>query len=122
MCWGIPPDAEPGGWGGLNTVTLVTGGYISEIHPSTLLPGDAVGICGPGTGGNDGHIVIFEKWYNNDPDDDRYWLYEQAGGRKGPVRRVVTYPYSDSGDGDWGSWKSWRFRDFTGFSSGGPGV
>lgn len=113
MCWAISPNASPGGWGGLNTVTLVTGGYMSEINPADLKPGDAVGICGPNTGGDDGHIVIFERWYNDDPADDRYWCFEQMGGTKGPTHRVITYPYPSSGP-----WKSYRFRDITDTSDG----
>lgn len=109
MCWGIPPNAAPGGWGGLNTVTLVTGGWMKEIPPADLRPGDAVGVCGPGTGGDNGHIVIFEKWLNQDPNDDHYWLFEQAGGQRGPEHRVVNYPYDANTPG----WKAWRFRDIT---------
>jgi len=106
MCWGIPLNAK-GSWGGLNTVTLVTDGWMTEIAPADLKPGDAVGICGPGSAGDAGHIVIFERWANDDPNNDDYWLWEQAGGRSGPVRRVLTYPYG----GPWGQWKSYRFRD-----------
>lgn len=108
MCWGIPPS-ENGGWGGQSTVTLVTRGYMTEIAPSTLQPGDAVGICGPNTGGDAGHIVIFERWANDDPNNDDYWLWEQAGGRSGPVRRMLTYPYG----GPWGQWKAYRFKGIT---------
>lgn len=105
MCWGIPPN-ENNGWGGQSTVTLVTRNYIQEIQPADLKPGDAVGICGPNTGGDAGHIVIFEKWVNDDPNDDHYWMYEQAGGQNGPIRRIVNYPY----DGAQGQWKAWRLR------------
>ena len=35
---------------GLTTVTLVEDGYIREITPDELRPGDFVGHCGPGTG------------------------------------------------------------------------
>ena len=109
MCWGIPANAAPGGWGGLNTVTLVSGGWMHEIPPADLRPGDAVGICGPGSAGDAGHIVIFERWVNDDPNNDDYWLWEQAGGRSGPTRRVLTYPYG----GPWGQWKAYRFRDIS---------
>jgi hypothetical protein len=109
MCWAIPPNAAPGGWGGLSTVTLVTGGWIYEISPSDLRPGDAVGICGPGSAGDDGHIVIFERWASDAENESAYWMYEQAGGRKGPVHRVVEYPYG----GPTGAWRAYRFRDIT---------
>lgn len=105
MCWAIPP----GSGGGENTVTLVSEGWMHEISPSQLQPGDAVGVCGPGSSGNAGHIVLFEKWYNADPNDSRYWMYEQAGGQRGPIHRAATYPYG----GSVGSWKSYRFKDIT---------
>lgn len=105
MCWNLPR----GYYGGLNTVTLATGGYMHEIDPSDLKPGDAVGICGPGSAGDDGHIVIFERWANDDPDDNYYWMYEQAGGQRGPVHRMVDYPYGGSG----AAWKAWRLNTIT---------
>lgn len=108
MCWGIPLNA-PGSWGGLSTVTLLTSGYIRMISPADLRPGDAVGICGPDTGGDAGHIVLFEKWATDAPDESRYWLYEQAGGRSGPVHRMTSYPYG----GPTGAWRAYRFRDIT---------
>lgn len=87
MCWGIPPDAAPGGWGGLNTVTLVTGGWMREIPVDDLRPGDAVGRCGPGTAGAAGHIQLFEAW--DDRAALRHWVLEQAGGARGWRRRLV---------------------------------
>lgn len=106
MCWGIPPN-ENGGWGGQNTVTLVTRGYMYEIPLNDLKPGDAVGICGPNTGGDGGHIVLFDRWYNQDPNNDDYYLWEQAGGQRGPVYRKTTYPYG----GPIGPWRAYRFKD-----------
>lgn len=113
MCWGIPLGS--GSWGGENTATLVTEGWMREIAPSDLRPGDAVGICGPGSAGDAGHIVLFEKWVNNDPADDHYWLWEQAGGQRGPVHRIVDYPYPSPG-----TWKAYRFRDITDTPPTGP--
>lgn len=98
--WGLPVDG-PGTWGGYNTVGLVTYDIMREIHPSTLLVADAIGICGPGTGGNAGHIMWFEAWYNDDPNDNRCWIWEQAGGL-GPRRRLITYPF--------GAYRSWRLN------------
>lgn len=115
MCWGIPPNAQPGGWGGLNTVTLVSGGWMTEIPRDQLRPGDAVGLCGPGTRGDAGHIVIFERWHDDDPSTGRYWCWEQAGGQHGPVHRLITYPYPGGGS----AWKAWRFRDIAPPTEGG---
>lgn len=106
MCWGIPRNA-PGSWGGMSTVSLVTNGWMREIPAGWLQPGDAVGICGPGTGGDDGHIVLFERWASDAENESHYWAYEQAGGRRGPVHRVIRYPY----DGPTGAWRAYRFRD-----------
>lgn len=106
MVWGIPLNA-PGSWGGMSTVSLVTGGWMREIHPNDLRPGDAVGICGPDTGGDDGHIVLFERWASEAHDESYYWAYEQAGGQHGPVHRVINYPYG----GPTGPWRAYRFRD-----------
>lgn len=106
MCWGIPPSAA-GGWGGQSTVTLVTQGWMREIRPTDLMPGDAVGICGPGSAGDDGHIVLFERWASAAENESAYWMYEQAGGRAGPVHRAVEYPYG----GPTGAWRAYRFRD-----------
>lgn len=115
MCWAIPLDS--GSYGGENTVTLVTEGWMSEIAPADLQPGDAVGICGPGSAGDSGHIVLFEKWLNDIDSDDHYWMWEQAGGQSGPVHRVVNYPYG----GPTGSWKAYRFRDISDGAPVAPG-
>lgn len=106
MCWGIPPS-EKGGWGGQSTTTLVSNGYMYPIQPDDLLPGDAIGICGPGSAGNNGHIVLFEKWVNDDDiDDNRYWTYEQSGDHVGPLHRIIEYPYDDAP----GPWRAWRYN------------
>lgn len=100
-CWGIPLNA-PNSWGGQNTVTLVTDGWMHEIAINDLKPGDAIGLCGVGTAGNGGHVQIFGSWLNNIPNDNRHYIYEQAGGRPGPTRRLV----------DWtGGYRAYRFRD-----------
>lgn len=98
--WALPTDA-PGSWGGYSTVTLLTQGLITEIPASDLKPGDAIGICGPQSGGNAGHIMLFEAWYNHVPSDNRCWIWEQAGGVNGPRRRLIDYPF--------GAYRSWRF-------------
>lgn len=108
MCWAIPP-AENHGWGGQSTVSLVSAGYMTEIGVNDLQPGDAIGICGPSTGGDFGHVVLFRGWLNNDPSDDRYYCSEQMGGRAGPYHSVRRYPY----DGMGGNWRAWRFRSIS---------
>lgn len=103
MALRIPPDAQPGGWGGLNTVTLVTGGYLYRIDPDDLLPGDLIGSLGPGTAGDNGHIQIFTGWLNSDPTDSRYRCLEQSGGQRGPHEGVH--------DLDSNGYQAYRYRD-----------
>lgn len=50
MCWKIPPP-------GADTVSLVTRGLMYEIPWAVVSRGDAVGICGRGTLGSNGHIM-----------------------------------------------------------------
>jgi peptidoglycan hydrolase-like protein with peptidoglycan-binding domain len=101
MSWGVPLNA-PGSWGGLNTVNLVTDGWMHKIDPNDLKPGDAIGLCGPGTGGNDGHIQLFTAWYNTDPNNSDYWCLEQFGGTSGPQRRLHHWP---------SNYKAYRYKD-----------
>jgi hypothetical protein len=76
---------------GLSTVTLVTEGHISEISSDELLPGDLVGHCGAGTGGDNGHVVLFDRWAQ---DHVTYWAYEFHGGPElGPEHSLIHYPY-----------------------------
>lgn len=89
MTVGLPLDT-PGSWGGLSTVTMVTSGLWSQLGAwDELTMGDAVMIGGPGTGGNDGHVMWFEAWLNDDDNDSRAYIWEQAGGGNGPKRRLV---------------------------------
>jgi hypothetical protein len=88
MVLGIPASA---GWDGESTVTLLTDGWVYPITRDQLQPGDLIGALGPGTDGDAGHVVIFERWI----DDNRtaYYGYEQAGGVNGPLHRRIGYPY-----------------------------
>jgi cell wall-associated NlpC family hydrolase len=84
MCLNL---AQPG----LSTVTLVTEGLIREITRDELCPGDLVGRCGPGTAGDAGHVVLFERW---DEAHATYWAYEFHGGpENGPQHSLIHYPY-----------------------------
>lgn len=102
MAGNVPPNG-PGCWGGFNTVTAVSEGYIHEIDPNDLRPADLIGKCGPGTAGDDGHIQIFVGWDNNVDSDNGHTVLEQTGGSAGPHRRH----YATWTDG----YKAYRFRD-----------
>jgi len=76
MCWAT---AKPG----QSTVTLLPD-VMAEITPAELLPGDAIGHCGPGTGGDAGHIMLFLGWTQTG-----LMIWEQAGGPPGPAERHI---------------------------------
>jgi len=78
LCWDSGPQ-------GGNTVTMV-GPVMHEISPVDLAPGDAIGRCGPGTEGDNGHIQLFEGWAG----DGALYIWEQAGGTWGPQRRWLS--------------------------------
>jgi hypothetical protein len=100
---------------GLSTVTLVTDGYISEISPSELRAGDMVGCCGPGTAGDAGHIVLFDRWEQG---DQTYWAYEFRGGTElGPAHSLINYPYHGL-DG----YKAYRYKDIADGGQQQPGA
>jgi hypothetical protein len=103
MCWAIPLNA-PGSWGGMNTVSLVTDGWMHEINPNDLRPGDAIGRCGPGTAGDDGHVQLFTRWLNTDPNDSRYYCLEQTGGTRGPHETLHNWP---------AGYRAYRYRDIS---------
>lgn len=80
MCWGLAAPGE-------STVTLVTKGLMAEVPAGQLQPGDAIGLCGPGTAGNAGHIQLVEAVTATG-----LVIWEQAGGTAGPTRRTIKRP------------------------------
>lgn len=89
-CWNIPVP--------VNTVSLVTDGWMYEIAPAELLPSDAIGKCGPGTAGNNGHIMLFRGWTRAGLN-----VAEQNGDGPGPVHHTIKrIPVG---------YKAYRFRD-----------
>jgi hypothetical protein len=99
MCLDLPKP-------GLSTVTLVTDGYLQPITRDELRPGDLVGRCGPGTAGDAGHVVLFDRW---DSGHDTYWAYEFHGGPDpGPQHSLIDYPYRGL-DG----YEAYRYQEIT---------
>ena len=72
-----------------NTESLVA--HFSAIPKADLQPGDLIGNLGPGTGGADGHVVIFTGW--TDDSKTSFTVIEQAGGVGGVAR---THIWGDS--------------------------
>ncbi|TWP51305.1 VCBS repeat-containing protein [Lentzea tibetensis] len=72
-----------------NTVSLPNVSH--RIAKGDLKPGDVIGTLGPGTGGDNGHVVIFENWANDA--QTSYIGIEQAGSPGHTVRRAIPYPY-----------------------------
>lgn len=104
MCWKIPQG--PGSVGGLDTVALEGLGYVWEIQPQELKPGDAMGLCGPNSAdGQGGTLVLFSHWRNDD-------MYNNGNvaivwelpidGYLGPIQRAR--PYDPK-------WHYYRYRD-----------
>lgn len=102
-CLGLTSTVGHGFWGGLNTITLVSSGAVKKIKLNDLKPGDLCGNMGDATQGDAGHVVIFDRWLNDDPADDRYYIYEQCGGTIGPIHRLITWPYP--GEHRWAAYR-----------------
>lgn len=84
MAWGLDQS--------LTTVTLPTVAH--PISKDELQPGDILLKGGPGSGGNNGHVVIFNGW--TDETHTAYYGLEEAGG-VGATARVISYPYDGDG-------------------------
>lgn len=111
-CWGLPTSGA-GTWGGYNTSTLVTLGIMYEIPRSELQPGDAIGYCGPTTGGNGGHIALWLR-----KSGSREWILDHGGGL-GPNEHVVTWGIPGDAWNSAGKIKAFRFRGVEGATGGG---
>jgi len=128
-CWGCPTNG-PGTWGGYSTATFITTawapgvpGIMYEIPRSELQPGDAIGHCGPTTGGNGGHIALWlgkdgVKWSATFGQE----LILDHGGGWGPVQRSVTWGVSGDNWNSAGNIRAFRFRGVEGASGGGAAI
>lgn len=80
MAWGLKSS--------LSTVTLPDVAH--PIKKDELKPGDILLKGGPGTGGANGHVAIFNGWA--DDSHTKYHGIEQAG-RTGTAARDIAFPY-----------------------------
>lgn len=80
MAWGLDDS--------YSTVTLPDVSH--EIAKDDLKPGDILLKGGPGTGGANGHVTIFNGWANDD--HTAYNGIEQSGSQN-TVAREIAYPY-----------------------------
>lgn len=87
MCWGIPlgPAGAP------TIISLDTAGHLYEVPAMKLLPGDALGLCGPAAGAQ-GHLVLFESWHQGDPTTNTMTVWSHEAGAKGPRRLLRSWP------------------------------
>jgi putative chitinase len=76
-----------------NTVNLPD--YLTPISWDELQPGDVVGTLGPGTGGDAGHVVLFNGW--TDASHTAFKTLEERGGGSGAVEgeRKIGYKVGD---------------------------
>lgn len=106
MCWRIPQG--PTSAGGLDTVRLETEGWVWEISPQEMKPGDAMGLCGPTSAdGYGGTLVIFDHWAGNDMHNNGNVAIVREmpiDDRLGPIQRAR--PYDPR-------WRYYRYRHIT---------
>jgi hypothetical protein len=79
--------------GGPTTVDLLS--LVTPVAAADLRPGDLVGVLGPGTGGQAGHVQIFVKWVGSGRHQIRV---AELGGLDDPpdYPHVITYHWPES--------------------------
>ncbi len=77
-----------------NTESFVSGGAAVRLgNKDDLAAGDLVGLMGPGTGGANGHVMVFVQW--NNAAHASFTVYEQSGDPNYPHQSSYPWPYSD---------------------------
>ena len=91
--------------------------YVHSISKADLQPGDILGVLGPGTGGNAGHVLIFDGWA--DSGHTQYNAWEDSGDQ-GVHHGVIPYPYWPNTSGPSPSlYQPYRYNKETGGGGGG---
>ncbi|WP_194917346.1 C40 family peptidase [Catenulispora rubra] len=94
--------------------------YVHSISKADLQPGDILGVLGPGTGGNAGHVLIFDGWA--DSGHTQYNAWEDSGDQ-GVHHGVIPYPYWPNTSGPSPSlYQPYRYNKETGSPGGGGGI
>jgi peptidoglycan hydrolase-like protein with peptidoglycan-binding domain len=102
----------------LNTVQLPS--VVHSISKADLQPGDILGVLGPNTGGNAGHVLIFDGWA--DSGHTQYYAWENSGDQ-GVHHPTIPYPYWPNTSGPAASlYQPYRYNNESGTSGGGGGV
>jgi Putative peptidoglycan binding domain len=98
-----------------STVSLPS--VVTEISASQLQPGDLIGVLGPNTGGNAGHVLIFDGWAN--AAHTSYIAWEDSGDA-GVHQPTIPYPYWPNTSGPAASlYRAYRYNNISGTTGGG---
>ena len=101
----------------LTTVSLPS--VVHSISKADLQPGDILGVLGAGTGGNAGHVLIFDGWANSG--HTQYYAWEDSGDQ-GVHHGVIPYPYWPNTSGPSPSlYHPYRYNHESGTPGGGGG-
>ena len=97
------------------TVTLPS--VVHSIGKADLQPGDIIGVLGPNTDGNAGHVLIFDGWANSAHTQYNAW---ENSGDAGVHHPTIPYPYWPNTSGPSASlYQPYRYNNESGASGGG---
>jgi hypothetical protein len=99
-----------------NTVALPS--VVTRISKDQLQPGDLLGVLGPNTEGNAGHVLIFDGWANSGHTQYNAW---ENSGDAGVHHLTIPYPYWPNTSGPAASlYEPYRYDHISGGSTGVP--
>ncbi|GAA2027116.1 hypothetical protein GCM10009839_27210 [Catenulispora yoronensis] len=92
--------------GSYTTVSLPQ--VVTQISKDSLQPGDLLGVLGSNTGGNAGHVLIFDGWANSAHSSYNAW---EDSGDAGVHHLTIPYPYWPNTSGPAASlYKPYRYN------------